>query len=189
MILEELKPIYDEAKQEMELSVDFLKREFNHIRAGKANPSLLDGIKVDYYGAQTPLNQVANVSAPEPRMLLIQPWEKSMIQPIEKAIQTSNLGLNPQNDGLLIRIPLPMLTEERRQELVKVARETAEKARVSIRTARRDANENIKKEVKKSSLPEDSRFATEEEIQSLTDTYNEKVEEMLKEKEHEILSI
>jgi len=189
MILPELKPYYDEAKEEMELSIEFLKREFNHIRAGKANPSILDGIKVDYYGSKTPLNQVANVSAPEPRMLLIQPWEKAMIHPIEKAIHTSNLGLNPQNDGVLIRIPMPVLTEERRQNLVKIAKDTAEKARVSIRTARRDANENIKAEVKENSLPEDSRFASEEEIQKLTDKYNTKVDEMLKDKEEEILSI
>ncbi len=189
MIIEDLQPHLDEADQEMDLSVDFLKREFKQIRAGKASPALLEGVKVDYYGSPTPLNQVANVSAPEPRMLLIQPWEKAMIQPIEKAIQTSNLGLNPQNDGNLIRIPLPVLTEERRQELVKLARETAEKARVSIRNARRDANDNIKKEVKNNSLPEDSKFAAEEEVQKLTDTYSEKVEKMLKEKEDEILSI
>jgi len=189
MILPELKPYHDAAKEEMDLSIDFLKREFSHIRAGKATPSLLDGIKVDYYGSQTPLNQVANVSAPEPRMLVVQPWEKAMIQPIERAIHGSKLGLNPQNDGLLIRIPMPVLTEERRQELVKLARETAEKARVSIRTARRDANENIKKEVKESSLPEDSRFESEDEIQKLTDAYNTKVDELLKDKEEEILSI
>ncbi len=174
---------------EMELSVDFLKREFNHIRAGKANPSLLDGIRVDYYGSQTPINQVANVSAPEPRLLVIQPWEKGMIQPIERAIQASNLGLNPQNDGQLIRIPLPVLTEERRLQLVKIARDTTEKARVSIRNARRDANDAIKKKVKSDSLPEDSRFASEEEIQNYTDEYTKQVEELLKQKEQEITSI
>lgn len=189
MILPELEPIIEEAKMEMDLSVDFLKREFNHIRAGKANPALLDGIRVDYYGSLTPLSQVANISAPEPRLLVIQPWEKSLIAPIERAIQASNLGLNPQNDGQLIRIPLPILTEERRTQLVKIARDTTEKARVSIRNARRDANDAIKKKVKSDSLPEDSRFAAEEQVQKYTDEFTKQAEEVLKHKEHEITSI
>jgi ribosome recycling factor len=188
-MIPELQTIYDDSHQEMELSIEYLKREFNHIRAGKANPSLLDGIKVDYYGSLTPLNQVANISAPEARLLVIQPWDKGMIQTIEKAIHASNLGLNPGNDGTLIRIPLPILSEERRRDLVKLAKDVAEKARVSIRNARRDANDAIKKEVKESSLPEDSRFDAESEVQKLTDSYITKVDEMLSHKEEEILSI
>ncbi|MCH8567237.1 MAG: ribosome recycling factor [Balneolales bacterium] len=189
MILSELQIYFDTAKEEMDEAIDFLKREFGHIRAGKASPALLDGVKVDYYGSQTPISQVANVSAPEARLLVVQPWEKAMIAPIERAIQASNLGLNPQNDGILIRIPLPMLTEERRLELVKVARDTAEKARVSIRNSRRDANDGIKKEVKDSSLPEDSRYGAEEEIQKLTDSHIQKVDKLLEDKEKEITSI
>ena len=189
MIPEDIQLYIDQAEEEMKEAVDYLKRQFKNIRAGKATPSLLDGIKVEYYGAQTPLNQVANISAPEARLLVIQPWEKSMIKPIEKAIQASNLDLNPQNDGILIRIPLPMLTTERRDNLVKVARETTEEARISIRNARRDANDGIKKEVKKSSLPEDSRFEAEEEVQKLTDNFITKADALLKDKEEEITSI
>lgn len=188
-MLPELKPFIDTAGHDMAEAIEFLKREFNHIRAGKANPSLLDGIKIDYYGALTPLNQVANISAPEPRLLVVQPWDKGMIQAIEKAIHTSNLGLNPSNDGNLIRIPLPILSEERRQELVKVARDTAEKARVSVRNNRRDANDQIKDKVKNDSLPEDSRYEAEDEVQKLTDEHIKKIDSMLAHKEEEILSI
>lgn len=189
VMIAELKLIYDHAEQEMELSVEYLKREFNHIRAGKANPALLDGIKVEYYGSLTPLNQVSNVTAPEARLLVVQPWDKGLIGTIEKAIHAANLGLNPSNDGSIIRIPLPILSEERRLELVKLAKDVAEKARVSIRNARRDANDAIKKEVKDSSLPEDSRFDAETEVQKLTDNYIKKVDELLAHKEEEILSI
>jgi ribosome recycling factor len=189
MLFPELQEYYDTASMEMEEAVDFLKREFNHIRAGKATPALLDGIKIDYYGSLTPLNQVANISAPEPRLLVVQPWDKGVIPIIERAIHASNLGLNPSNDGVLIRIPLPILTEERRQELVKVARDVAEKARVSVRNSRRDANDHVKNKVKKDSLPEDSRFDAETEIQTLTDKHIKKIEEMLAQKESEIISI
>ncbi len=188
-MIPELKEFIDTAQMEMDDALDFLKREFNHIRAGKANPALLDGLKVDYYGALSPLNQVANISAPEPRLLVIQPWDKGMIPAIEKTIQASNLGLNPMNDGNLIRIPLPILSEERRKELVKVAKDIAEKARVSIRNSRRDANDNIKKTVKNDSLPEDFRFDAESQVQELTDSFTEKVDKMLEDKESEILSI
>jgi ribosome recycling factor len=189
VMFKELQEFYDTASLEMEESIDFLKREFNHIRAGKATPALLDGIKVDYYGTLSPLNQVANISAPEARLLVIQPWDKGIIPAVEKAIHTSNLGLNPSNDGNLIRIPLPILSEERRQELVKVARDVAEKARVSVRNSRRDANDNIKNTVKEQSLPEDSRFDAEAEVQELTDKHIKKIDEMLEQKETEILSI
>lgn len=188
-MFKELQEYYDTASLEMDEAIDFLKREFNHIRAGKATPALLDGIKVDYYGTLSPLNQVANISAPEARLLVIQPWDKGIIPAVEKAIHTSNLGLNPSNDGNLIRIPLPILSEERRQELVKVARDVAEKARISVRNSRRDANDNVKKAVKDQSLPEDSRFDAENEIQELTDKHIKTIDEMLEQKEHEILSI
>jgi len=188
-MLQELQEYYDTASLEMDEAVDFLKREFNHIRAGKASPSLLDGIKIDYYGSLTPLNQVGNISAPEPRLLVIQPWDKGVIPAIERAIHSSNLGLNPSNDGNLIRIPLPILTEERRQELVKVARDVAEKARISVRNSRRDANDNIKAKVKKDSLPEDSRFDAETDVQTLTDKHITKIDELLTQKESEITSI
>jgi ribosome recycling factor len=185
----ELKEFYETAELHMSDAVDFLHKEFSGIRAGKANPALLDTIKVDYYGNMSPINQVANVSAPEPRMLVVQPWDKGMIPAIEKAIRSSALGLNPNNDGNIIRIPLPILSEERRQELVKIARDLAEQARVSIRNSRRDAKDHVKNTVKDKSLPEDSRFEAEDDIQKLTDQFIEKVDSMLKDKEHEILSI
>ncbi|MEX0773118.1 MAG: ribosome recycling factor [Balneolales bacterium] len=188
-MLPELKAHYDLAKMEMDEAINFLKRELSHIRAGKASPSLLDGIKVDYYGASVPLNQLANVTAPEARMLVVEPFDKSGIADIDKAIRSSGLGLNPQNDGTLVRIPLPILSEERRQELVKVARDKSEQARVSVRNGRRDANDSTKKTVKKESLPEDSRFEAEEEVQKLTDKYNKIIEELLEAKEKEILTV
>lgn len=189
MISEELQLIIDTAEESMVEAVSFCKKEFSHIRAGKATPSLLDGVKVEYYGSQTPLNQLANVSAPEPRMLLVQPYDKSTMEDIEKAIMSAGLGLNPNNDGTIIRIPLPMLSEERRKDLVKVARDTAEKARISIRNTRRDANDEIKKTVQDESLPEDSRYEAEEEIQKLTDTHTKNVDDLLEVKEKEIMTV
>lgn len=189
MIPEDLQLIIDTAKESMVEATAFCKKEFSHIRAGKATPSLLDGIKVDYYGSQTPLNQLATVSAPEARLLTVQPYDKSSMEDIEKAIMASNLGLNPNNDGNLIRIPLPMLSEERRKELVKSAREIAEKARISIRNVRRDANDAIKNTVQEESLPEDSRYESEDAVQELTDKYISKVDEMLEVKEKEIMTV
>lgn len=189
MIPEDLQLIIETAKDSMVEAAAFCKKEFSHIRAGKATPSLLDGVKVDYYGSQTPLNQLATVSAPEARLLTVQPYDKSAMEDIEKAIMSSNLGLNPNNDGNLIRIPLPMLSEERRKELVKSAREIAEKARISIRNVRRDANDEIKNTVQSESLPEDSRFESEDEIQKLTDKYIGKVDELLEVKEKEIMTV
>ena len=188
-MLPELNAHFNHAKAEMNDAIDFLKRELSHIRAGKATPALLDGIKVEYYGAQVPLNQLANVTAPEARMLIVEPFDKSSIGTIEKTIMTSGLGLNPQNDGTIIRLPLPILSEERRKELVKVARDKAEQARVSVRNARRDANDLIKKTVKSDSLPEDSRFEAEGEVQKLTDNYNKTIEDLLAAKEKEILTV
>lgn len=189
MIPEELELIIEATKDGMKEATAFCKKEFSHIRAGKATPTLLDGVKVDYYGSQTPLNQLATVAAPEARMLTVQPYDKSSMEDIEKAIMSSGLGLNPNNDGNLIRIPLPMLSEERRKELVKHASEVAEKARISIRNNRRDANDEIKKTVQEESLPEDSRFEAEEEVQKYTDLYIEKVDEMLEAKEKDIMTV
>ena len=189
MVTPELEDYYETAKLEMEEAIEFLKREFSHVRAGKASTALLDGIKVDYYGSMTPISQVANVSAPEPRLLVVQPWDKGMIGPIERAIQAGGLGLNPSNDGAIIRVPLPLLTEERRRDLVKVTKDIAENARVSIRNARRDANDGIKKAIKKDSLSEDLGFAAEAEVQKLTDHYTKEVDEIFKKKEVDILTV
>ena len=189
MIPEELELIIDTAKDSMKEAIAFCKNEFSHIRAGKATPSLLDGIKVDYYGSQTPLNQLATVTAPDARLLTVQPYDKSSMEDIEKAIMASGLGLNPNNDGMVIRIPLPMLSEERRVELVKLAKEVAEKARISIRNTRRDANDETRKSVQDESLPEDSKFEAEELVQKHTDAAIKKVDELLDEKEQDIMKV
>lgn len=189
MIPEDLQIIIETAEESMAEAVQFLKTEFTGIRAGKANPSLLSNIKVDYYGTQTPLNQLATVSAPEPRLLTVQPYDKSAMADIEKAIMTSSLGLNPNNDGTWIRIPIPMLSEERRIELVKSSKDIAEKARISVRNNRRDANDEIRKTVQAESLPEDSRYESEDEIQKLTDKYINKIDELLEVKETEIMTV
>lgn len=189
MIPAELQSIIDQADTTMDESVKYFKKELSHVRAGKAQTSLLDGIKVEYYGSQTPLNQLANVSAPEARLLTVQPYDKSSLENIEKAIMASGLGLNPSNDGNIIRIPLPILSEERRQELVKHVKDIAEKTRISIRNTRREANDEIKKKVQADSLPEDSKFEAEEEIQSVTDKHTETVDKLLEKKEQEILTV
>jgi ribosome recycling factor len=189
MIPEDLQLIIDTADEGMKDAIAFCKKEFSHIRAGKASTALLDGIKVNYYGSQTPLNQLATVSAPEPRLLVVQPFDKSTMEDIEKAIMSSGLGLNPNNDGHLIRIPLPLLSEERRKELVKHAKEVAEKARISVRNFRRDANDEVKNTVQEESLPEDSRFESEDAIQALTDKYIKQVDELLEVKESEIMTV
>jgi len=189
MIAEELQDIVDEADMKMDDAIQFLKKEFSHIRAGKANPALISSVNVEYYGSQTPLQQLANISAPEPRMLLVQPYDKSVIRDIEKAIMSSGLGLNPMNDGELIRIPLPILTEERRIELVKITRDKCEQAKVSIRNSRREANDHIKKTVEEHSLPEDSRFEAEENVQKVTDIHTKSIEDLLSHKESEIMTV
>jgi ribosome recycling factor len=189
MIPEELQQIIDQTNKKMSESVKYFKTELSHVRAGKAQTSLLDGIKVEYYGSQTPLNQLANVSAPEARLLTVQPYDKSSLEDIEKAIMSGGLGLNPSNDGTIIRIPLPILSEERRKELVKHVGDIAEKTRISIRNNRRDANDEIKKEVQSESLPEDSKFEAEEEIQDITDTHTKTVEDLMEKKEEEILTV
>jgi len=189
MISVELQEIIDESEMNMEEAVAFFKKELSHVRAGKANPALLEGIKVQYYGSQTPLQQLANVSAPEPRLLIVQPYDKSAMEDIEKSIMSAGLGLNPNNDGERILIPLPVLTEERRKELVKHSKDIAEKAKISIRNSRRDANDAIKKTVEKESLSEDSKYEAEDIIQKATDKYTTKVDELLAKKEEEIMTV
>lgn len=189
MIPQELQSIIKQADNKMDEAVNYFKTELSHVRAGKAQPSLLDGIKVEYYGNLTPLNQLATVSAPEARMLTVQPYDKSVLEDIEKAIMSAGLGLNPGNDGMIIRIPLPILSEDRRKELVKRCSELAEEARISIRNTRRDSNDHIKKKVKDDSLPEDSRYEAEEEIQRITDQHTKKIDELLEKKEEEILTV
>jgi ribosome recycling factor len=189
MIPQELEDVIEEANMEMDESINYLKKELKHIRAGTAKPSLLDGVKVEYYGSLTPLNQLANVAAPEPRMLTVQPYDKGSLEDIEKAIMSAGLGLNPNNDGNIIRIPLPLLSEERRKDLVKRAKEIAEETRISIRNIRRDANDEVKKRVNEHSLPEDSRYEAEENIQEITDKHTKRVEEILDKKEEEIMTV
>jgi len=189
MIPQELQDIIDEADLKMDESYAFLKKEFSHIRAGKANPALVEGVKVEYYGSQTPLQQLASITVPEARMLMVSPYDKSTLQDIEKAIMAAGLGLNPMNDGDFIRIPLPILTEERRTELVKVARDKSEQARISIRNTRRDANDEIKKTVESESLPEDAKFEAEDDIQKTTDKHIGRVDDLLSQKESEIMTV
>ncbi len=185
---EMLEMIREEAEAAMNKAVGHLEDELLKIRAGKASPTMLEGIKVDYYGSMTPLNQVANVNTPDPRTLVVQPWEKKMIEPIEKAIMAANLGLNPQNNGDVIMINVPPLTEERRRDLVKRAKAEAEHARVSIRTARKEANDEIKK-LQKDGLSEDLAKDAEGEVQKLTDSYNTRVDAEVTRKEKDIMTL
>ncbi len=184
-----INDIEQEAATRMTKSVEALKGEFKKIRTGRAHPSLLDQIVVSYYGSDTPLSQVANVAVDDSRTLKVTPYEKSMVQAIEKAIMSSDLGLNPATSGTVIRIPLPPLTEERRRDLVKIVRQEAENGRVSIRNIRRDANSEIKEALKEKLLSEDEAHAGEEKIQKLTDKFIKEIEKLLEEKEADLLSI
>lgn len=182
---EEITFILDSTKESMEAAMKHLEKELVNIRAGKASPAMVGSVFVDYYGAQTPLSQVANVNTPDARTISIQPWEKSMLQVIEHAIMVANLGFNPMNNGEMIIINVPPLTEERRKNLVKQAKAEAEDAKVSIRSARQEAN----KEIKKLDASEDLKKNAEVDVQKLTDTYIQKVDEVLVVKEKEIMTI
>ncbi len=173
----------------MQKSYDNLLGEFGSIRAGRANPHVLDKLKVDYYGTPTGLQQVANISVPEPRMILIQPWEASMVREIEKAILTSDLGINPTNDGKVIRLVFPELTEERRKELAKDVKKKGESAKVAVRNIRRDANDALKKMGKSNDISEDEIKQLEEQVQKLTDKYIANVDKAVEEKSKEILTV
>lgn len=185
---EVLDKIVNDASQQMKRSISHLESELAKIRAGKANPIILDGIYVDYYGAQTPLAQVANITVPDARSLSLQPWEKNMLGPIEKAIIASNIGLNPQNDGNIIRLFLPPLTEERRKELVKKVNAEGEQAKVAVRSIRREAIEQIKKE-QKDGLSEDVAKGGEARVQGLTDQFITIVDQHCKDKDKEIMTV
>lgn len=185
---EEIKMYIDDAKEQMAKAIEHLEDELTRVRAGKANPAILGGIFVDYYGSNAPLQQVANVSTPDARTLMVKPFEKSMLQEIEKAIQAANVGLNPQNDGEVIRMNVPMLTEERRKELVKKIKLIGENTKVSIRSVRREANENIKA-LEKEGVSEDLVKDGEASIQELTNTYTTKVDKHLTAKETEIMTV
>ncbi len=185
---EEIEIILEMAQEKMDKAITHLEHELIKIRAGKANPGMLEGVMVDYYGSMTPLQQVANVNTPDPRTIAIQPWEKAMIQPIEKAIMMANLGFNPENNGEIVRISVPPLTEERRKDLVKQAKKEAEDARISIRNVRRDSNEELKK-LKKDGLAEDAEKDAQAEVQKLTDKYSKIVDDHIAKKEQDILTI
>ncbi|MCY7309181.1 MAG: ribosome recycling factor [Chitinophagaceae bacterium] len=185
---EEIQSIIAVADDHMSKAINHLEAELVKIRAGKANPQMLDGIQVDYYGSTMPINQVANISAMDARTLSIQPWEKNMLQPIERAIIAANIGINPQNDGSFIRLFLPPLTEERRKEMVKRCQGEGEHSKVSIRSIRRDAIEHIKK-MEKNGLSEDAAKDAEAEVQQVTDKYTAAVEKHLASKEKEIMSV
>lgn len=185
---EESMFVYDSAKESMQDAFNHLDKEFQKIRAGKAHPQMLDGVMVDSYGAMMPLSQVSSINTPDPRSIVVQPWDKNMLEPIEKAIMAANLGFNPQNDGTLIRIPVPELTEERRRELAKHAKAEMENAKISIRNARRTANDEAKKN-EKDGIPEDETKRLQDDVQKLHDEYIKKADELYGTKEKEIMSI
>lgn len=185
---EEVQMVYDMAKENMEKAIEHLDNELMRIRAGKANVHILDAVMVDYYGTPTPLNQVSNVSTPDAKTIMIQPWEKSMIDPIEKALMQSNVGITPGNNGEVIRLVVPQLTEERRRELVKLVKTEGENARVSVRNTRREANDEYKN-MQKDGLSEDETKTAEDNIQKLTDEFTEKVEKIVEAKDQDIMTI
>lgn len=184
----DVKPVLDSAKAQMEKAISHLELELQKVRAGKANPVMLENVMVDYYGSKVPISNTASVNTQDARTLIIQPWEKSMLTPIEKAIQMANLGLNPQNDGVIIRIMVPALTEERRKELSKAAKSLGEDAKVGVRNARKEAMENIKKMLK-DGLPEDAAKDAEAKIQTLTDSHVVKIDKHIEQKEKEIMTV
>lgn len=183
------KNIFQEAETKMQKTIEILRKDFSTLRAGRANPALLEAVKVEYYGTLTPLNQVANLSAPEPRLLLVQPWDKSILAEIERAILKADLGLNPANDGNVLRITIPQLTQESREELVKTIKKKTEEAKVSIRNIRREANEKIKQEEKDKGISEDIAKKAQDEVQKLTDQYIQETERVLQGKEKEIMEV
>jgi ribosome recycling factor len=185
----EVKKIHSDTEERMKKAVEAMRKELASIRTGKATTSLLDGIRVDYYGTMTPLSQVANISVPDVRLLVIQPWEKKLIPEIVKAIQKSDLGLNPQSDPNVIRLPIPPLTEERRKDLVKLVKKIVEEGKVAIRNIRRDSNDALKNAEKDKAISEDQSRKGQQRVQEITDEHIEKIEEMLKKKEQEIMEI
>ena len=180
---------YTEFKRKMEKTVEVLVSDFDSVRAGRANAKVLDRITVPYYGAESPIAQVASVSSPDPRTLTIQPWDSSLLKPLEKAIQASELGINPQNDGRLIRLVFPQLTEERRKDLTKQVKKYAEDSKVAVRNIRREAVDSFEKQQKKSEITEDDLKKAEKDIQDLTDKYIKKIDDLCAEKVKELMAI
>jgi ribosome recycling factor len=178
-----------ETRVRMEKALEAMRREFASVRTGKASPAILEHVRVEAYETQMPLEQLSTISAPEPRLLVVQPWDKNLASAIEKAIRSSDLGLNPSNDGTVIHVPIPPLNEERRQELVKVLHKMAEEGRVSVRNARRIANDDIKAKIKDGELAEDQGHRQLDEVQKLTDDYVEKIDALLKIKEEEVMEV
>ena len=182
-------PTVEDAKERMEAALDAVRREFATVRTGKATPALLDTVRVEAYGSKMPLNQVATVSTPESSLLVVQPFDKTLLPDIERAIMTADLGLNPANDGNIIRVPIPPLNEERRKEFVKVLHKMAEEARISIRHARRSVRDEIHQLVRDHEIGEDEGHRREEAVEKLTQEYTEKIDELLKQKEDEVMAI
>jgi len=187
--MSDVKSLLSDAKQRMHASLETLRRELSTMRTGRASLAMLDGIRVDYYGTPTPLNQVGSLATPDPTLITIQPWDASLLGPIEKAIRPSDLDLNPQNDGKIIRVPVPSLTEERRKTLVKHAHKHAEEGRVAVRNVRRDANDHLKKLLKDHKISEDDEKHAMAEVQKLTDQHIEEIGAILKKKEAEVLEV
>lgn len=184
-----IKDVLLETEDKMKKTIEIMRRDYSTLRAGRANPSILDRVNVDYYGTPTPINQLANVSAPEPRLLTVQPWDKSIVPAVEKAILKSDLGLNPSSDGSVIRIVIPQLTQERRNDLLKVIRKKAEETRVSIRNIRRDMNEKIKALEKAKTATEDETKKAQDDIQKETDKFIRETDHVLEAKEKEIMEV
>jgi ribosome recycling factor len=182
-------PTIARVKQQMEAALEAMRREFSTVRTGKANPAVLDTVRVEAYGGQLPLNQVATVSVPESSLLLVQPFDRSLVGAIEKGILQADLGLNPANDGQVIRVPIPPLNEERRKEYVKLLGKMAEEGRVSIRIARREGNEEIKRRAKEAELSDDEARRSSDDIQKLTNQYIEKIDSLLESKEREVMTV
>jgi ribosome recycling factor len=183
------KDVIKETRPRMETVIEDFRRKLAAVRTGRAAVSILDNVMVDYYGTPTPLNQMASVHAPEPQMLTVQPWDQTQVAPIEKAIRAADLGLNPSNDGKLVRIPIPPLTEERRKQLAKQVHDVAEEHRTAVRQVRRDANERLKKMLKDKVISEDAERDALDEIQKITNNYISKIDELTKSKEQEIMSV
>lgn len=186
--MSDIKTVLDSARSQMEKTISHLEVELSKIRAGKANPAMLENVKVDYYGSMVPLSNAAGINTQDSRTIIVQPWEKSMLTPIEKAIQAANLGFNPQNDGVLIRIIVPPLTEERRKDLVKTSKSVGEDAKVGLRNIRKESMEKIKA-LQKAGLPEDEAKLGETKVQQLTDEFVIKCDKHLEQKEKEILTV
>ena len=189
MLDEAFELILEDAREHMDKTLDHLRSELNSIRAGRASPSMVENVRVDYYGSKTPLNQMASIGAPQPDLIVVQPWDASALADIERAIISENLGLNPNNDGKIIRIPVPPLSEERRRDLVKNARSRGEEAKIAIRNIRRHAKDQLKSTKEEESLSEDQEYKAEEKLQEITDEHTDKVDKILDRKEAEIMEV